>query len=155
MYSSFVTSMCGRDPKFMFLPDSFGCCMNRYCLGYRPKRATSVGGVVRGALGRALPRDVRPRIAALRRSVCRTRTVRGGLGKVVLFFSVIDLLVALLKICSAVALSARHERGRMTVQGMGKTKLGRVVLLFTHLCVGLLAISTVVTFPLVCVIVRV
>lgn len=154
VYSSFMTSACGRDRNFIFLPYSFGCCMNRYCLGYMPKGTRRMRTFIGGVLRRGLPPDVRLRVSALRRSVRRTRTVRGGVGKVVLFFSFIDLVVALLNICSTVALSARHERGRITVHGMGNTKLGRVVVLFTHACVCRLMLSTAVTFPLYCTVLR-
>lgn len=69
--------------------------------------------------------------------------------------SIVDVIVAILNVCSTVALSAIDQRGRITVQGVGKTNPGIVTLLFNGLCVHLLTVSTVPTLTVICVLLQV
>lgn len=127
IYRAFISDICCSDRKFVFLLDKFSSCYKRYCVGYGRKRTRAISRRIQGVLGGALPRDIRIGMDAFVSSVHRSRTLRFGLHKVMLFFSMIILIVSLLNICSTIAVSARCQQGRVTVQGVGNTKVHRVI----------------------------
>lgn len=121
-----------------------------YCyLKCHPGQEEAVHTVLYNLLRETLPESVEPEIASLFNEIQGTQEIENKLKNIVLFFAAVCLVITLLSVYSAITLDTERRQKEVAIRKVNGAGVKQIIILFSRLYALLMAISAMVAFPLV------
>lgn len=133
---------------YLFYPVQVSGYIGHCYVKSEPGRESEVKEWLTGAMKEVLPENVVPEIDTLLENIRGRQPFENKLKGIILFFSVVSLIVALLGVYSAVTLDTERRQKEVAVRKINGASFRKIVFLFARSYLVLLVVTAMLAFPL-------
>lgn len=145
----FQTDTYTKSQGYVFIPydasDYIGHCYLKCRTGQEQEVRTWVEQVLR----ETLPESVPVQVSTLLDDIHDRQPLEYTLKNIVLFFAIVSILITLLGVYSSITLDTERRQKEVAIRKVNGAGVPQIMLLFARLYIVLLAVSALLSFPLV------
>ncbi|WP_369677355.1 ABC transporter permease, partial [Bacteroides sp. CAG:633] len=145
----FQTDTYRKSIGYVFLPYDVSDYIGHCYLKCHSGRVQEVKARVEQLLREALPESVPVRVGTLLDDIHDRQPLEYTLKNIVLFFAIVSILITLLGVYSSITLDTERRQKEVAIRKVNGAGVPQIMLLFARLYIVLLAVSALLSFPLV------